>query len=96
MVPAKTSPPGALSTGADSPVMGAWFTADRPLVTRPSTGMRSAGRTSTVAPTGTCSTGTSVLDAVPDDAGLAGCEIAKRLDGVSGAPHRVVLERVGQ
>ena len=58
--------------------------------------MRSAGRTSTVAPDRHLLDGHQFLDAIPDDAGLAWCEIAKRLDRVSARPMRVVLERVGE
>ena len=53
IVPAKTSSSGPLSTGTDSPVIGDWSTAEWPDATRPSTGMRSPGRTSTTCPTGT-------------------------------------------
>ncbi len=56
--PAKTSSPGALSTGTLSPVIGASLSADRPSSIRPSKGTRSNGRTTTRAPTATSSTGT--------------------------------------
>ena len=57
IVPAKTSSPGARSTGNDSPVIGAWFTSDCPAVTTPSSGIFSPGATSTIAPGTTRSTG---------------------------------------
>ena len=44
-VPANTSAPAVLSTGMDSPVIGAWFTLELPEVTSPSTGIFSPGRT---------------------------------------------------
>ena len=53
MVPANTSSPGCFSTGRLSPVIGAWFSVERPASTRPSSGMRSPGRTATRDPTGT-------------------------------------------
>ena len=55
-VPPKTGSPGPRSTGRLSPVSAAWSTADAPRVTTPSTGIRSPGRTATIAPTGTAST----------------------------------------
>ena len=58
MVPANTSSPGCRSTGADSPVMGAWFTSVSPRTTWPSTGMRSPGRIRTHVPTATSAAGT--------------------------------------
>ena len=60
MVPAKTWSPSAFSTGRLSPVMGAWLMADRPEVIRPSSAMRSPGRTRTTAPFATSLAGSSV------------------------------------
>ena len=57
IVPAKTSEPDPLAMEADSPVMGAWFTEVAPRVITPSSGIRSPGRTTTVAPTGISSNG---------------------------------------
>ena len=53
MVPAKTVSPSDFSTGMDSPVMGAWFTVEWPLVTTPSRATFSPGRTRTMLPTAT-------------------------------------------
>ena len=50
MVPANTSSPGALSTGSDSPVTGAWLTALAPATTSPSSGTFSPGLTTMTAP----------------------------------------------
>ena len=50
IVPAKTSSPLALSTGALSPVMGAWLTALMPSITVPSSPKRSPGATRTDQP----------------------------------------------
>ena len=61
IVPAKTSSPSRFSTGTDSPVMGAWLTEALPFVIWPSRGMRSPGLTRTVAPSGTSSTGFSMI-----------------------------------
>ncbi len=51
IVPAKTSSPGFLSTGTDSPVIGAWLTADSPVSTTPSRGILMPDRVATVSPT---------------------------------------------
>ncbi len=51
MDPANTWSPGALATGADSPVTGAWSAAADPSTTTPSTAARSPGRTTTMSPT---------------------------------------------
>jgi hypothetical protein len=51
IVPARTEPPGATSTGRLSPVSAEASTAALPSVTTPSTGMRSPGRTTTTSPT---------------------------------------------
>ena len=59
IVPAKTSLPGDLSTGADSPVMGAWLTLVSPFVILPSSGNLSPGRATIVLPTGTSRTSTT-------------------------------------
>ena len=45
--PANTSSPCRLSTGRDSPVMGAWLTSLSPDTTRPSSGSFSPGLTRT-------------------------------------------------
>ena len=72
MVPAKTSPPGALSTGTDSPVIGAWFTGrpaardaavDRDALGRPHEHRR---------PDRHLLDGHEFLDAIADDAAWAG------------------------
>jgi hypothetical protein len=52
IVPANTSPPGSLLTGTLSPVIGAWLTALLPEITRPSSAIRSPGRTMKRVPTG--------------------------------------------
>ncbi len=57
IVPANTSAPGVFSTGSDSPVTGAWLTWLSPAPTRPSIGIFSPGRTTTMSPTRTASTG---------------------------------------
>ena len=95
-VPANTSSPGALSTGTDSPVIGAWFTAELPARTTPSTGIRSAGRTTTVSPAATCSTGTSTTCSPRMHAGDGRGEIGQRADGAAGTAEGVVLQRVGE
>ena len=53
IVPAKTVSPGPLPTGRLSPVMGAWLTPLVPRATRPSSGIRSPGLTTTIDPTAT-------------------------------------------
>ena len=58
-VPAKSSSPACLSTGTDSPVIGAWSTLDVPDSTVASSGIRSPGRIAIRAPTSTVSTSTS-------------------------------------
>ena len=50
MVPAETREPGAFSTGRLSPVRAASFTAPAPSSTRPSTPMRSPGRSRKISP----------------------------------------------
>ena len=55
MVPANTSSPSALSTGSDSPVIGAWLTSERPFLTMPSSASFSPGLTIINAPGSTCS-----------------------------------------
>ncbi len=59
MVPANTGSPTSFSTGRLSPVIGAWLTLERPLVTSPSSAMRSPGFTRTVASSSTCLAGSS-------------------------------------
>ena len=54
-VAAETMSPGALSTGMDSPVSAASFTAVSPSITTPSTGIFSPGRTTKISPFCTCS-----------------------------------------
>ena len=58
IVPANTSSPSPFSTGSDSPVIGAWFTSDRPLRTMPSSANFSPGRTIISAPGSTRSMST--------------------------------------
>ena len=60
IVAALTPSPSALSTGTDSPVRAASFTAPVPEITTPSTGMLSPGRTTKTSPVFTSATGTSV------------------------------------
>ena len=60
MVPANTSSPGCLSTGSDSPVIGAWLTSLAPATTRPSSGIFSPGRTRRRSPSTIWSTGTRI------------------------------------
>ncbi len=60
MLPAKTLSPATFSTGNDSPVTGAWFSADSPETTMASTGTFSPGRTSTMSPSTSCATGTVI------------------------------------
>ena len=57
--PPITLSPGPLSTGSDSPVTSDSLTALVPWTITPSTGMRSPGRTMTVSPTRTASSGIS-------------------------------------
>ena len=52
---------GSLSTGMLSPVTGAWLIALVPLMTKPSAGRRSFGRTMAMSPTTICSTGISLV-----------------------------------
>ena len=59
-VPPMTSSPTCFSTGIDSPVIIDSSTALAPSVTSPSTGIFSPGRTTTVSPTRTSSTGRSI------------------------------------
>jgi hypothetical protein len=59
MVAPKTFEPACFSTGMLSPVSIDSSTEDRPSVTTPSTGTFSPGRTMTMSPTATSSTGTS-------------------------------------
>ena len=61
MVPAKTVWPSCFSAGTDSPVMGASLMVVWPLVIVPSSGTFSPGRTRTVTPMGTSSTGLSMM-----------------------------------
>ena len=58
--PANTLSPTDLSTGSDSPVTGAWFTLEVPLMIRPSTGIRVPGRTITKSSRCSASTGFSI------------------------------------
>ncbi len=58
MVPANTASPGAFSIGRLSPVIGAWFTLERPSTSSPSRPMRSPGRTRTIAPSTTSAAAT--------------------------------------
>lgn len=53
-MPAYTASPVVLSTGRLSPVIGAWFTVERPATTSPSSPIRSPGFTRTTAPSATC------------------------------------------
>jgi hypothetical protein len=55
---ANTLVPGPASAGIDSPVIAAWSSVAAPAMTSPSTGICSPGRTTTVSPIPTCSTGT--------------------------------------
>ena len=59
MLPPTTGSPGRLSTGSGSPVSIDSSTADSPSATRPSTGMRSPGRTATRSPIVTWAIGIS-------------------------------------
>jgi hypothetical protein len=59
MVAPATWSPGCLSTGTDSPVSIDSSTAEVPSSTVPSTGIFSPGRTRSLSPADTCSTGTS-------------------------------------
>ena len=58
-VPPMTRAPTIFSTGSDSPVSIDSSTAEAPLTTSPSTGIRSPGRTRMRSPAITCSIGTS-------------------------------------
>ena len=58
---AAASATGTLSTGMLSPVTGAWLIALLPLMTKPSAGRRSFGRTMATSPTTICSTGISLV-----------------------------------
>ena len=60
MVAPVTLSPGALSTGILSPVSILSSTADSPVMTTPSAGMREPGFTRSISPTRTCSKGISV------------------------------------
>ncbi len=60
IVPANTLSSGCFSTGIDSPVTGAWLTAELPDTTCPSAGSRCPGLTITRSPRCNSSTGTSV------------------------------------
>ena len=84
MVPANTSPPGSLATGTLSPVIGAWSTALVPTTTRPSSAMRSPGRTMKRVPTGAAAAAISRSSPAADRARTVGgvrsssAEIARR------------------
>src|SRR6185312_8999113 len=94
MVPPITRSPGCFSTGIDSPVSIDSSTALAPERTSPSTGTRSPGRTSTVSPFATCSTGTST-SASPRSTGAV---LGPRLQGIAGEDqgdddhHRLVVD----
>ena len=72
MVPANTSSPGSLATGTLSPVIGAWSTSLVPATTRPSSGMRSPGRTMKRVPTGASAAAISRSSPVADRARTVG------------------------
>ena len=73
---ASTSATGSLSTGMLSPVTGAWLIALDPLMTKPSAGKRSFGRTITTSPTTSSSTGISVVCPSRRTVALAGASSA--------------------
>ena len=68
-----TSSPGCFSTGSDSPVIIDSSTALAPSTTTPSTGNLSPGRTSTMSPASTSSTGMSVSTPSRNTRAVFGC-----------------------
>ena len=77
-----------------SPVIGDWSTALRPTTTNPSAAIRSSGRTTTVSPTVSSSTGTSTMSSSRRTRAVSGAEFRQRLDRALRPAHRVVLQRV--
>ena len=71
-----TRSPGAFSTGMDSPVSIDSSTAPLPLVTSPSTGKRSPGRTSTTSPARTAAIGMSCSCPSRRTRAVEGCSFA--------------------
>ena len=73
IVPPITRSPAFFSTGIDSPVSIDSSTALAPESTSPSTGTRSPGRTITMSPLRTCSTGTSTSRSSRRTRAVFGC-----------------------
>ena len=77
-VPPMTSSPASLSTGIGSPVSIDSSTAEAPVVSTPSTGTRSPGRTRTRSPTSTSPTGRSVSMPSRITRAVRGCRPIRR------------------
>ena len=94
IVPANTSSPGALSTGSDSPVTGAWLTALWPATTSPSSGIFSPGRMTITAPVAIASTATRRSPAASRTQRVGRRQIHQRADRVARAVERARFERL--
>ena len=96
IVPAKTSSPGPLSIGSDSPVTGAWLTWLSPAATRPSSGIFSPGFTMIVSPTATSSTLDAPLGAVAPHERLDRRDVHQGADRAARAVHAPRLQELGE
>ena len=84
--------PAALSTGTDSPVIGAWSTLECPAITSASSGIRSPGLHAISAPTGTAATSTSSLVVADQHARAGRGEVHQRRDDPAAALERHRLQ----
>ena len=89
-VPAITLSPGFLSTGRDSPVIIASFTALLPSRTTPSAGMLAPGRTRTVSPCLSSLTGTSSIFSPVTRVAVSGTSFANS----PSAPCACMIDRI--